>query len=261
MPERDGYIPGVPCWVDTSQPDPEAAVDFYAGLFGWTFENVMPPASGGKYFIARLHGGTVAAVGSAPASAPSTASWDTYVSVASADETAARVARRGRERRDRACRRHGRRPDGCLRRSRRSVVLCLAGRSAQGCAGGQRSGVVELQRPQHARRRRREVVLRLGVRLGDAFDGRRRDVDAAGYGDDLERNDPGIRRRVAEVGGPVGFEDVVASINPIPGDQPARPAALERDVRDRRRRRPSPRRRTSSAARSSSLRSTLRGSA
>ncbi len=26
MAERDGYIPGVPCWVDTSQPDPEAAV-------------------------------------------------------------------------------------------------------------------------------------------------------------------------------------------------------------------------------------------
>src|SRR5262249_55558958 len=35
MPERDGYIPGVPCWVDTSQPDPEAALDFYGGLFGW----------------------------------------------------------------------------------------------------------------------------------------------------------------------------------------------------------------------------------
>jgi len=42
MPERDGYIPGVPCWVDTSQPDPEAAVDFYSGLFGWEFENVVP---------------------------------------------------------------------------------------------------------------------------------------------------------------------------------------------------------------------------
>ena len=35
MPERDGYIPGVPCWVDVSEPDPEAAVDFYGGLFGW----------------------------------------------------------------------------------------------------------------------------------------------------------------------------------------------------------------------------------
>ena len=24
MPERDGYIPGVPCWVDTEPPDPDA---------------------------------------------------------------------------------------------------------------------------------------------------------------------------------------------------------------------------------------------
>jgi hypothetical protein len=43
MPERNGYIPGVPCWVDTGQPDPEAVLDFYSGLFGWEFENVMPP--------------------------------------------------------------------------------------------------------------------------------------------------------------------------------------------------------------------------
>ena len=35
MSERDRYIPGVPCWVDTSQPDPAAAVEFYGGLFGW----------------------------------------------------------------------------------------------------------------------------------------------------------------------------------------------------------------------------------
>ena len=56
MPERDGYIPGVPSWVDTSQPDPEAAVGFYSGLFGWEFEDVMPPGSEGKYFIARLRG-------------------------------------------------------------------------------------------------------------------------------------------------------------------------------------------------------------
>src|SRR5579862_4972348 len=33
--KRDGYIHGVPCWVDTNQPDPEAAVAFYGGLFGW----------------------------------------------------------------------------------------------------------------------------------------------------------------------------------------------------------------------------------
>ena len=33
MPERDGYIPGVPCWIDTSQPDPESAVAFYREHF------------------------------------------------------------------------------------------------------------------------------------------------------------------------------------------------------------------------------------
>ena len=32
---RDGYPPGVPCWVDTEQPDPETAAGFYGGLFGW----------------------------------------------------------------------------------------------------------------------------------------------------------------------------------------------------------------------------------
>src|SRR5256885_1881362 len=95
MPERDGYMPGVPCWIDTSQPDPEAAVDFYSGLFGWDFEDVMPPGAPGKYFIARLRGGDVAAVGSQPAGAPPMAVWNTYVWVQSADEAAAKVRQAG----------------------------------------------------------------------------------------------------------------------------------------------------------------------
>jgi uncharacterized protein len=41
-----------------------------------------------------------------------------------------------------------------------------------------------------------------------------------GYGDHLEEIHPGVRKQVAEVGGPAGFEDVVASINPIAADQP-----------------------------------------
>ena len=35
---------------------------------------------------------------------------------------------------------------------------------------------------------------------------------------------PGLRKQVEDVGGPKGFEDVVASINPIPDDQPDTPA-------------------------------------
>jgi hypothetical protein len=95
MPERDGYIPGVPCWVDASEPDPDAAVDFYRGVFGWELEDVMPPGSEAKYFIGRLNGRNAAAVGSIPESLPQTATWNTYVWVDSADETAAKVRNAG----------------------------------------------------------------------------------------------------------------------------------------------------------------------
>jgi predicted enzyme related to lactoylglutathione lyase len=70
MPERDGYIPGVPCWVDTSQPHPEAALPFYGGLFGWEFEDVMPEGAPGQYFMGRIRGADVAAIGSIPEAAP-----------------------------------------------------------------------------------------------------------------------------------------------------------------------------------------------
>lgn len=41
-----------------------------------------------------------------------------------------------------------------------------------------------------------------------------------GYGDYLEQGKPDLRKQMAEAGAPAGFEDVVASINPIPDDQP-----------------------------------------
>ena len=44
-----------------------------------------------------------------------------------------------------------------------------------------------------------------------------------GYGDYLERDNPGLRQMIADVGGPEGFEDVVASINPIPDEEPDTP--------------------------------------
>src|SRR4051812_5508068 len=89
--ERDGYLPGVPCWVDTTQPDPEAAVAFYGGLFGWEFEDVMPPGAPGRYFIGRLRGGDVAAISSRPEGAPPAAVWNTYIWVEDADDAAKKV--------------------------------------------------------------------------------------------------------------------------------------------------------------------------
>src|SRR3954454_19328571 len=95
MPERDGYIPGVPCWIDTSQPDPEGALPFYCDLFGWDFEDAMPAGSEGSYFIGRIRGGDVAAVSSTPEGAPPVATWNTYIWVDSADDTAAKARAAG----------------------------------------------------------------------------------------------------------------------------------------------------------------------
>src|SRR4029450_6278529 len=41
-----------------------------------------------------------------------------------------------------------------------------------------------------------------------------------GDGERPGEGDPALRKRMAEAGAPAGFEDVVASISPIPDDQP-----------------------------------------
>jgi predicted enzyme related to lactoylglutathione lyase len=223
MPERDGYIPGVPCWVDTSQPDPEAALGFYTGLFGWEFENVLPAEAPGQYFIGRLHGGDVAAVGSIPESMPQLAMWNTYIWVESADETAAKVRDAGGS--------VVMEPFDIMDFGRMAVFADPEG--AVFCVW-------------HAKEHRGARVVNEHGSLN--FNGlNTRDVDAAksfygsvfgwttlalsagemwtlpGYGDHLERDNPGLRKQMADMGGPVGFEDVVASINPIGDDQPDTP--------------------------------------
>ena len=219
MPERDGYIPGVPCWVDTSQPDPEASLDFYRGLFGWELEDVMPPGSPGKYFIARIRGGDVAAVGSSPEGAPGRAAWNTYIWVDRADETAAKVRTAG----------------GTLATDPFDVLE--SGRMAA-CTDPEGAAFFVWQAKQHKGAR---VVNEHGALNFNGL--HTRDVPGAkafygavfgwtglplgsaeawalpGYGDYLERDDPGLRKRVTELGGPSGFEDVVASINPIPAGE------------------------------------------
>ena len=240
MPERDGYIPGVPCWVDASEPDPEAAVDFYGGLFGWEFEDISTPSSEGKYFIARLReatgwslfdqsgdlrGGDVAAVGSIAEVAPAAAMWNTYFWVESTDETASKVRDAG-----------GRivmEPIDFMDASRVALFTDPEGATF---------GVWEAKQHKGAR-----VVNDPGSLNFNGLN--TRDVDGAksfygsvfgwqtlslnwggemwtlpGYGDFLEQYHPDLRKEMAEAGAPERFEDVVATINPIAVDQPDTPA-------------------------------------
>jgi len=66
LTERDGYEHGVPCWVDTWQEDPDTAATFYAGVFGWDVEKGTPPGTDMRYYLCRLRGSHVAAIGSPP---------------------------------------------------------------------------------------------------------------------------------------------------------------------------------------------------
>jgi predicted enzyme related to lactoylglutathione lyase len=95
--DRDGYEPGVPCWVDTLQPDPEAARAFYAAVFGWEFSELEHRTDGdGRYFVGRLRGRDAAGVGSAPPGGE-LPGWNMHVWVDSAAEAAARVRAAGGE--------------------------------------------------------------------------------------------------------------------------------------------------------------------
>ena len=71
------YLAGVPCWIETLQPDPTAAQHFYGELFGWTFDE--PSTIDGRR-SARLRGRTVAGIAQAPEVLP-TAVWITYIAV------------------------------------------------------------------------------------------------------------------------------------------------------------------------------------
>jgi predicted enzyme related to lactoylglutathione lyase len=224
MPERNGYLAGVPCWVDTSQPDPETAVAFYGGLFGWDFEDAMPPGSPGKYFIARLRGRDVAAVGSQPEGGPPTATWNTYVWVESADESAAKVLDAGgRVLMD---------PFDVMNAGRMAVfadhegaAFCVwqakehKGSKIVNESGSLNFNGLNTRDPDGAKAFYAAVFGWQTLELGGAEMWR-----LPGYGDFLEETDPGLRERIAQSGAPEGFEDVVATLNPITDDQPDVPA-------------------------------------
>jgi uncharacterized protein len=94
MLERESYLPGVPCWLDTMQPDPDAAKEFYGGLFGWQFDNRAPAGSTEPYYVAQVRGCNVAAIGG-PSGASDPPSWNPYTAVESADRAAERVRQAG----------------------------------------------------------------------------------------------------------------------------------------------------------------------
>ena len=224
MPERDGYIPGVPCWVDTSQPDPEAALPFYSGLFGWEFEDVMPEGAPGTYFIGRIRGGDAAAIGSIPEGTPQVAMWNTYVWVESADETSTKAAEAG-----------GAvviEPFDIMDSGRMAMLTDPEGAAFCVWQAGQHKGAQVVN--EHGALNFNGLATRdveaAAAFYGAVFGWRTLTLPAGmmwtlpGYGDHLEERSPGLRDQMAQMAAPDGFIDVVAALNPIAADDTETPA-------------------------------------
>jgi predicted enzyme related to lactoylglutathione lyase len=90
MGERTSYAPGAFSWAELATSDADAAKAFYTSVFGWEYED-NPIGDGQVYSMARRDGKDVAAL----FSSDQPPHWNCYVTVASADESAARAAEHG----------------------------------------------------------------------------------------------------------------------------------------------------------------------
>jgi len=224
MAERERYIPGVPCWVDISEPDPQAALDFYGGLFGWEFEEAMPEGSGANYFLARIRGGEVASIGSVPDGAPPVPEWNTYVAVARADDAAAAAEAAG-----------GTvlmAPFDVLDAGRMAVLADPEGVAFCVWEAGNTVGATVVN--EHGAVNFNTLATRDLDRARDfygaLFGWKTLSLPFGlvwtlpGYGDHLEELMPGVRAQMEQMGAPDGFIDVVAAVEAIGDDDDERNA-------------------------------------
>lgn len=214
--ERDAYPHGVPSWVDTSHPDPEAAAIFYAGLFGWELEDLMPPEAPGSYFMATLNGSEVAAISSQPDGQDGEATWNTYVTVDSADEAAAKAEQAG-----------GKvlaAPFDVFDAGRMATLADAEGATFSIWEAKERIGAKLVNEPgtwnfsELNTRDARAAESFYGPVFGweaetmELGDGDFTFWRLPGYGDFLAERDPELRARQAADGAPGGFADAVATL-------------------------------------------------
>jgi len=217
LPPRS-YPHGVPSWVDTEQPDVEAAIAFYGGLFGWTFEDAMPAGAPSRYVIAQLGGGDAAAIGGPYQGTPA---WNTYVSVDDADAVAQRLVAGGAAIETA--------PTDAGEGGRGAVMTDPEGVQFRIWQPRKRFGVQVANEPGawnfsdlHTGDAEAAIAF-----YRDAFGWQFEDLGLAtlirrpGYGDHLEATvDPDIRVRQSKVSAPVGFEDAIARLDATgPGEQ------------------------------------------
>jgi predicted enzyme related to lactoylglutathione lyase len=91
MGKRTEHAPGTFSWVDLATSDGDGAKQFYGDLFGWEFED--NEADQGTYTQCRIEGDQVAGLFESTRFGPP--HWNNYVTVASADQAAAKAKELG----------------------------------------------------------------------------------------------------------------------------------------------------------------------
>jgi predicted enzyme related to lactoylglutathione lyase len=204
------YPHGVTSWIDTEQPDLEAARIFYAGLFGWVLTDARPPGAPGSYLVASIHGQDVAAL--APVSA-APATWNTYVAVDNADTTAAAVIAQGGA--------VVSPPEDAGPAGRAAVCADPFGAEFRLWQAGRRLGAQRTNSPgawnfSDLYTPDRDAAMAFytplfGWRAADLDQGAGTMLRVPGYGDHLAATvDPGIHERQASA--PAGFADVIGGL-------------------------------------------------
>jgi uncharacterized protein len=90
MAERTSYPPGTFSWAELATSDADAAKAFYGELFEWTYDD-NPVGDGQVYSMAQRDGGTAAAL----FQSDQPPHWNCYVTVTSADDSAAKAQEHG----------------------------------------------------------------------------------------------------------------------------------------------------------------------
>ena len=91
MVRIEGYAPGSFCWAELATSDAAGATKFYSEMFGWSVNAI--PFPGGVYNMMQVDGNDAAAIVGGMPGRPT--AWAVYFSVASADNSAAKVAELG----------------------------------------------------------------------------------------------------------------------------------------------------------------------
>ena len=87
------YAPGTPSWIELSSPDVDASAKFYGELMGWSTTEQGSEETGGYRMFQQDAKNIAGLMGIMQEGQPT--AWSTYISVADADETAAKVKTAG----------------------------------------------------------------------------------------------------------------------------------------------------------------------